>query len=567
MSSYRVAFVVATVALLPSNGALAAVCKPQGVLQNDVPLKVIYDQSTLGSRLEMIVTQPITLSLPLAALQNEPANGPAAGALRTTFATVVNVELRLEHVTGGIAIAAASGAQRVPTSLTVKKGSDYFSIGANDAAFPLRPPIWEPISAVLAAGSPIAVDVQGRVVLQRGAKLNWEINDELPALYLTHTGYFDRALPPVSDSRLEVDAPGRSPPGGVLGVLVRRTAAASAVGETTPWMFCLQTATSEHLIGYDGVRLVSRSPEGVRLEVTMPEDLPTSFRRQHAKLLLIAVGNSSDGASASVTIVNPYVGVAIGIVVLALVTLIWRMNVANWRQVLEQAIAGRSGRASLSNVQVLVWSAIVAFTYLFVWFTKGFVLDLSEEILGLLGISTATAALAKGVAVAKDAGKPSPAERVLPEVTAEDIAAPTAEAARLADLVQSDGEIDVLRFQMLAFNLFAWVYTLAAVWSSQALPDIPDSLYLLLGISNTGYLGGKLVTPRTGAPVGAPSAFEHGLSADQIKLLQQQLQVGQTGTLDAETRRAISAYQSRNGIVPDDGTLNAFLVEKIIREP
>jgi hypothetical protein len=65
--------------------------------------------------------------------------------------------------------------------------------------------------------------------------------------------------------------------------------------------------------------------------------------------------------------------------------------------------------------------------------------------------------------------------------------------AKAKDLVVSpDGESDLLRFQMLGFRLFTWFYSLISVIRSEGLPEIPENMYVLMGISNAAYIGSKM---------------------------------------------------------------------------
>jgi hypothetical protein len=60
---------------------------------------------------------------------------------------------------------------------------------------------------------------------------------------------------------------------------------------------------------------------------------------------------------------------------------------------------------------------------------------------------------------------------------------------------QSYKEIDVSRIQMLFFTLIAAVFVVLKVISSHDIPEIPQGILLLMGISNGVYLTAKFIQP------------------------------------------------------------------------
>jgi hypothetical protein len=67
--------------------------------------------------------------------------------------------------------------------------------------------------------------------------------------------------------------------------------------------------------------------------------------------------------------------------------------------------------------------------------------------------------------------------------------------ARWRDIVTSDGEFDVYRFQMLIFSLVVGISLLAIGLNELASFDVPANLLGVLGLSQIVYVGGKLVAP------------------------------------------------------------------------
>jgi hypothetical protein len=190
-----------------------------------------------------------------------------------------------------------------------------------------------------------------------------------------------------------------------------------------------------------------------------------------------------------------------------------------------------------------------------VWAGSDQLLAISPGILVLLGISGGSSVLARHL----DGSKVAPTG-----VTSQ---------GKFADLFSDEtGKFDLLRFQMLGFTVFTWLYSLVSVLRSQGLPEIPDNLYLLMGISNAAYIGGKVVDQGGADGTGAAGAAaqpadlseaEQALSRSQIEGLQRAMGVPETGQLDAATREAVTRYKRQQGITPANGRVNPLLLKKM----
>ena len=76
------------------------------------------------------------------------------------------------------------------------------------------------------------------------------------------------------------------------------------------------------------------------------------------------------------------------------------------------------------------------------------------------------------------------------------VTARTLREPQWADLVVTGdgrGEIDVTRVQMLFFTLVAALFVGMKVLTSYVIPDIPQGILLLMGISNGVYLTAKFI--------------------------------------------------------------------------
>jgi hypothetical protein len=163
-------------------------------------------------------------------------------------------------------------------------------------------------------------------------------------------------------------------------------------------------------------------------------------------------------------------------------------------------ISTPSGYASLSQLQIVLWTLVVGAAAVYVMSLSGDLIQITEGTLVLLGIAGAAGVtaklhnesqIAKAQTVATTTGQPSP-PIVNPPVT---------QVPRWSDLIVTESmrgsvvvrEIDVARFQMLLFLLITVVFVLLNVLTTYVIPEIPTGFLTLMGISNGVYLGSKVV--------------------------------------------------------------------------
>ena len=218
---------------------------------------------------------------------------------------------------------------------------------------------------------------------------------------------------------------------------------------------------------------------------------------------------------------------------------------ANW---LLRIISTPSGFASLSQLQIVLWTFVVAASAVYVMSLSGQLIEITTGTLVLLGIAgaagigakahseaqaaTAEAKAAKAAAdksaadivaaqkAAAATGAPAGSEAVVARDQAVDAAKaaatianatkakadamknpPATQTPQWSDLivnesVKDDGtktrEIDVARFQMLLFTLVTAVFVVMTVVTTYVIPEISVGFQTLMGISNGVYLGSKI---------------------------------------------------------------------------
>jgi hypothetical protein len=200
---------------------------------------------------------------------------------------------------------------------------------------------------------------------------------------------------------------------------------------------------------------------------------------------------------------------------------------ANW---LLRIISTPSATASLSQLQILLWTFAIAASAIYVVTLSGQLVEITTGTLILLGISGAATLASQAHSenqtatkqadadkAAKDALKaqadaganPPPAAQAVVDAAIAKAAEARAKASAVtsppagrkpqwSDLIvneNQDGvrEIDVARVQMLLFTLISASFVIVKVIAAYVIPEIPVGYLTLMGISNGVYVGSKVV--------------------------------------------------------------------------
>jgi hypothetical protein len=259
---------------------------------------------------------------------------------------------------------------------------------------------------------------------------------------------------------------------------------------------------------------------------------------------------------AEIGITSPFAAVVLAIVAtilgLAILSRVKRPQAVGIRKArwLLQLISTKDGFASLSQLQVLLWTFVVAVSAVYVMSLSGRLVEITSGTLILLGIAGAAgvgAAVHNGAQItnAQSAADDAAATHAKAQNAAAQAAVATQaatdakEAARLAQEKQDDAgkkageaeklkkiaerlknppedqipkwsdllinqtitdtgvvaqEVDVTRVQMLLFTLVTAVFVLITVATTYVIPEIPSGFVTLMGISNGVYLGSKITS-------------------------------------------------------------------------
>lgn len=149
-------------------------------------------------------------------------------------------------------------------------------------------------------------------------------------------------------------------------------------------------------------------------------------------------------------------------------------------------IATPTGRASLSQLQILVWSFVIGCGTVYVMCLTGDLINITTGTLILLGISGSTSLSTelrnRQTSQAAPEAAVAPDERPLPA---------------WADIItnQEGTELDASRVQMLFFTLIAALFVAIKIATSYTIPEIPDGFLALMGISNGVFVTSAFIQP------------------------------------------------------------------------
>lgn len=207
------------------------------------------------------------------------------------------------------------------------------------------------------------------------------------------------------------------------------------------------------------------------------------------------------GTATQITTGWKWIAVLVGVGVLALM---WGLVAVSNREVglrVWKLAEGADGKPSTSKFQWLIWLAVVLFAYSVLWVVRartgnyGAITDVPANLLAVLGFSTVTATAAKGITIGyKQSGR---------IVKSDGGESSSGEGGILTD---DTGFPELAKIQMMAFTFIAvgvfLITLLHQIHTNPAqtnLPNIDSSLLVLMGVSQGGYLGKKLVSVTTSA--------------------------------------------------------------------
>ncbi|HYF86450.1 hypothetical protein [Azospirillum sp.] len=206
----------------------------------------------------------------------------------------------------------------------------------------------------------------------------------------------------------------------------------------------------------------------------------------------LAVASSSGGYAAYggfTAIAQWAAAIAAGVITICLFW--WLFNIRHddlgaskddWARWLAGLFIGNDGEPSLSLFQIFVWTVITVWGFLYVFAVTGSLLSLTTEMMGLLGIAGAGSVLARWIA----------ATRGSTQTTVPGVGPAPTEDLRFWQILSSGKRFDMLKLQLFVFTLLIGGYVVWRIADTAAFPQLDANTLLLLGISQSVYIGSKL---------------------------------------------------------------------------
>lgn len=154
-------------------------------------------------------------------------------------------------------------------------------------------------------------------------------------------------------------------------------------------------------------------------------------------------------------------------------------------------ITGGGGTASLSQLQMLMFTLIVATLLFYQWLRTGLLEQLSTDLLYLIGLSTAGAAGTQITTVVKKDLEPASYRYAQYLGWFNAPPAGTNRHASAGELLMTNKRFDIYKFQMLVFSFIIAAYVIAAGGDQLAHIQISATLLTLMGMSQGAYVGGR----------------------------------------------------------------------------
>ncbi len=159
--------------------------------------------------------------------------------------------------------------------------------------------------------------------------------------------------------------------------------------------------------------------------------------------------------------------------------------------------AASYGEASMSQVQVMLFTFVVAGLLFLLWLRTGVLSEISTDLLLLLGISAVGAGGAKFTQTQKTGLKRETARYLIGKGWYDWPLVSVGTRATLRNLLLTDERLDVYKFQMAIFTAVVACYVVTSGQTNLGDVTISTTMLSLIGISQGVYVGGKAITDRT----------------------------------------------------------------------
>ena len=168
---------------------------------------------------------------------------------------------------------------------------------------------------------------------------------------------------------------------------------------------------------------------------------------------------------------------------------------------------------SISSAQIIFWTFVIFFGMIYVYRLSGTFLEITPQVLVLLGIGGATALASRINGNVKSYELPPKFSGLLEKTQGSKFREP-----KLRDLISSQGELNIYKFQMLVFTLLIGIIVIMYIIKDYSFPELPENLLYLMGLSGTVYIGHKLSEKESENLKNKQKAMEDALKGEKEPL-------------------------------------------------
>ncbi|MBI2793865.1 MAG: hypothetical protein HYX66_04345 [Ignavibacteria bacterium] len=220
--------------------------------------------------------------------------------------------------------------------------------------------------------------------------------------------------------------------------------------------------------------------------------LPTVVNKRHnINSGVILEAKKQQGYALMLMLVSPArLSVALGITLLLCLLFWWAISKTDMLRVSTMQKFNTPDEKppySLALAQMAFWYVLIVASSIYLWVFTDIFVPFSNSVLGILGISTVTGIT--GMTIDSRCEKQSMEKGSQPYQPSKNL---------LRDITNdATGSPAVQRVMILVWTMLFGAYYLFDVYRSVSIPEIDESMLILMGLTSSAYLGGKVIDPGT----------------------------------------------------------------------
>ncbi len=193
-------------------------------------------------------------------------------------------------------------------------------------------------------------------------------------------------------------------------------------------------------------------------------------------------------------IIDPYRQLKLTFTLIAVLLIAALLAYAIWKNGMiflrDSSTLGNLAPFSLARTQFGFWTLIILAAFFYVWVMKGSTIDITGDILALLGISAGTT-LGGMIMDQNDIRDPHIAKRHQDQNDS---------GSFFLNIISDSSGVSIHRLQNVVFTIAIASFFLYSVYLEKQIPDLDNELMVLMGISSGTYLAVKAGENKTPVP-------------------------------------------------------------------